>query len=224
MPQAVKLTNRRKMPMDVPNGQGNLVHLAPGETKIVHGDLEYFRRMPRKGVTGLVVKPAGGKTRLVEDNPENDIAMCEVTNHRRIPMELATGVDRQSLHLKPGESKEAVVKIPLIKQMTGISVRRLRIGLAAKGKRPTGSKDEKPLTVEEPKTEKPTHPAAKPDGRSPEELGMPKSVDQWPERSRKFTWPDLRGIAKELGLKGRTREDLIKVIGEAVYGETAAKE
>lgn len=137
----VQVTNRRAdVPMDLADGHGGLVHIMPNETKVVRGDLQYFRRAA-KDIGGLVVKPAPSSVKRADHDRSpgimmNDVHKVRISNYRDIPMRLATGVDRQYVELPRSkvvdDANGKKVKVPgtaictarvsLIKQMTSIKV------------------------------------------------------------------------------------------------------
>lgn len=234
MASAVKLTNERaKVPMDIPDGRGNILHLEPKETKVVYGEPEYFRRMMRQGVTGLTVKTVTGKQAQEAEEQavvdvEDDVQLVTITNHRKIPMELATGVDRVVVHIDPGRTSDPVMaRVALIKQMTGISVRRVS-SQAVEVHKPTaqaGSKskrrarDDGPaLKVDSeagvPRTSEPPVESA---AELRRRLGQPDTLAEFEQRLPRIVWHDLRGMAKQCGVKGKTRDEYALALKAKLY-------
>lgn len=237
--QAVRLANRReRVPMQVPDGNGGLIELAPGEERLVFGDYEYFKRMPRQGVTGLVVKLEPGMKAPRDDQDRRaDTRLVRITNHRKIPMDIATGVDRSHVELAPGASAEVVVRESIVKQHGGISVHDVEAAdpdkeparvarMKARKKREDRTKlveeiqktGEMPVRDEEgsPKQVRESGAAGKIEDLR-KALGLPDTLSEWKTRSRNISWHDLRGLAKNLGLKTKSRADSVKQIGEAAY-------
>ncbi len=266
---AVRLTNHRDIPMLLPDGQGNRVNLKPKESKVVFGDYAYFKRMPEQGLTGLSVKLEKGMQRLVE-KAKKDIGLFKITNHRQIPMQLATGMHegKRNVKIGPGETVEVVARESVVKQMTGISVKEVHPVTKPPKARPIPSprpatvhqappaptlvkKPSAPKSVTEklPKTLHRTDeelelekavtaplspeeaaavlaiPPAEPvaplvEDEAPSEpvssdlvskrmsLGIPATKEEWEEKSDRYSWHDLRGIAKALGVKGKRRVTL----------------
>ena len=272
--QTISLTNKRKIPMSLPNGQGRKIDLAPGETQLVRGDFEYYRRMPGKGMNGLVVKLVQGRSRLVEAQKKLDekaVRLVKVTNHRNIPMRLAVGIGQQTVTIGPKETSEPFLgRVSTIKQMSGITVHLVEDEGGGE------AKDEKPVKIivdegsgEEPSTDEPStdeKPADDPFGeKKPEvegsgnlsngagaeaeaiaaqaakdeaarraeaeandplakrrrDLTLPATAEEWVVHSRQLTWPDVRGIAKELGIKASnaTKAELLEEITRKLYPE-----
>lgn len=237
MASAVQLTNARAgVSMDIPDGRGNILHLNPKETKVIYGEVEYFRKMMRQGVTGLVVKTVTGKlSHDVEaeasvDSEVEDVGMVTITNHRKIPMDLATGVDRVSVHIGPGSTSEPVLaRASLIKQITGVSVRKVDAATPTTHvpKETTGSKRAKSARNAGPElkvsSEKGVPHTSEPpvasvaDLRS--QLGFPDTLAEFEARLPRIIWHDLRGYARQMGLKGKTRDEIVEAIKAKLYSK-----
>ena len=240
----VSLRNARKIQMEIPNGRGALINLQPGEEKFILGDLEYFRSLPRMGIKGLVVKVAPpGKVRLVEKKGKEDVNLVRVKNNRKIQIILATGLGRRAEVLEAGEEREFIARVSLIKQFSGISVKVLsnvapspdltpaapsvpgsmsaalraaKVAAKAVAASPTSA----PRPLAPPPTLPVTESIKRLEGTKDqlcEQLQLPGSREEWLEKSKVFSWVDLRAVAQQLGVTGRGREKIIKVIGDAVY-------
>jgi hypothetical protein len=240
----VSLRNARKIQMEIPNGRGALINLQPGEEKFVLGDLDYFRSLPRMGIKGLVVKIAPpGKVRLVESNNKADVNLVRVKNNRKIQIMLATGLGRRAEVLEAGEEREFIARVSLIKQFSGISVKVLsqvapspdltpeapfvrgsmsaalraaRASTKAAAASPTSAPRSLAPPPVLPVAESLKHLEGTKD-QLREQLQLPGSREEWLEKSKVFSWVDLRAVAQQLGVTGRGREKIIAVIGDAVY-------
>jgi len=224
--QVISLKNMKGIPMSVPNGEGGLIALAPGEEKLVNGDYEYFHRMPGQGMNGLVVKVASGeKVRLVESTV-NDVVMATVTNHRRIPLLLATGIGQSKVNIPAGEtSLPTKVRLSIVKQMNGISVKVVEekkapvpstpatevVKVEAPGKLKNGADVAaiaEAVKVDEAELE-----------RKRKDLAMPATRAEWNVHKDQLTWPDVRGLCKDLNIKTKSssKEELLEEISRVLY-------
>lgn len=249
--QVIKLTNRKKITMNVPNGEGGLVELAPGETRLVQGDFEYFHRMPAQGMNGLDVKIAEGeKVRLLEGAKKLDHAKAVITNHKKIPMRLATGVGQKAIDIPAGEtSPPTLVRLSVVKQMSGISVLVVEDDEPKKEEQPKKGDeskidkkpaDDEPKTDDKPEGGEPTvktesegglkngadaaaiAEAAKKDealAKRRRDLALPATGAEWEIHKEQMTWPDVRGLAKELGIKTKnlTKDQLLEEVTNELY-------
>jgi hypothetical protein len=226
--QALRLTNRRpEVSLRLPDGSGGYVTLQPGETKLVYGEYEYFKRMPRQGITGLTVKAEPGVKVPASAKAHMDIHLCKITNHKKIPVRLATGVDHTYVQLAPGEAKECVARESIVKQVEGISCRRLE------GPKPEEERVVKVKTRKSAKAEaapKPVKSVTESEAEQVRAAGatgkledlrescrMPATKKEWMARSRNLGWHDIRGIAKAYGLRTKSREETRKKIAEIAY-------
>ena len=265
--QVISLTNRRRIPMGIPDGEGHQIKLDPGETRLVRGDFERYRRMPAQGMNGLVVKLVDGKSRLVEAGKkiENEVRLVTVTNHRNIPMRLATGLGHKAVNIGPRETSEPfLARVSTVKQMGGITVRlveekieegppdkeketdatrseaealakkkvvegsggkpSVEIGVeSAKGNLENGARAEieaiaRQAAQDQAMARKQAE-ADDPLARRRRELALPATCEEWGVHKEQLTWPDVRGIAKELGVKagGSTKAELVEAITRKLY-------
>lgn len=260
--QVISLTNRKKIPMGLPNGQGGQISLEPGETKLVRGDLEHYRRMPAQGMNGLVVKLVEGKSRLVEAEKkiQNEVRLVRVTNHRNIPMRLATGLGHKAVNIGPREASEPfLARVSTVKQMTGITVRLVeekdqdetpenppdgtegKTGPAEAGE-PRNEEPSVGIGVENPKGNLKNSAGAEVEAiarqaaqdqamakaqaeaddpllKKRRDLALPATGEEWKVHKEQLTWPDVRGIAKELGVKAgaATKAELVEAITKELY-------
>jgi hypothetical protein len=258
MPSVIELTNKRKIPMSLPNGQGGMVNLNPGETRLVRGDYAHYERMPKQGMNGLVVKIADGKARLVEAAEKvADPRMVRVTNHRNIPMRLSTGLGQKAIDIGPKETSDPfLAKISTIKQMSGITVILVK-DTTGSFKAPTNDAAEKAklkaavaedeaiakaekaaeeaeatktaeavalakLAAEEAEKAKLEAVANDPLVARRRELTLPATSEEWRVHSTQLTWPDVRGLCKDVGVrtKFKNKEQLIAAITEKLYPES----
>jgi len=251
----VQITNRREnTPMDLADGHGGLVHLAPNETKTVRGDLMYFKRAA-KDIGGLVVKPAPSTvTRADHDRSPGrsqiDVHKVRVYNYRDIPLRLATGVDRQYADIPRAQLVEdpkikgkktkvpgqvvCVARVSLIKQMSGIKVDILD----ADEKKPTEEKKEAPKEVvhereikpklrvnSDPNTPSTSEPRSADISSLRAKLELPDTKEAFIERTKQITWHDLRGICTELGYsRPKSREHATELICQTLYPEAETEE
>ena len=256
MQAVIELTNRKKIPMSLPNGEGGMVNLGPGETRLVRGDFEHYRRMPAQGMNGLVVKVMEGKSRLLEAAKQvEDVRLVRVTNHRNIPMRLSTGLGQKAVDIGPRETSEPfLARMATVKQMSGITVKpveptvdsfKTRTDDAAEGARMKAALEEDEANAEaakkaegaEAKTaegearaklDAATEKAAAAEARANDplairrrELTLPATREEWDVHSTQLTWPDVRGLCRELDVKTRSRnkEQLLAAITEKLYPE-----
>lgn len=238
--QAVRLTNRRQnVKMYLPDGLGNKIELDPGETRIVFGDYEYFRRMPVQGINGLTVKMEPNMRVPDADRARKaDVKLMKITNHREVLVHLATGVDRGSIDIPPHGEVEAVVRESVVKQMTGLSFKELTgpgpeaevavVKAKRRGRKPKESrvveemvsvgavKEEDSLSNAE---EVRSVGAAGKIADFRKQLGLPDSAKEWRLRSRNISWHDLRGIAKQVGVIAKSRQVCVDGISKTMYPE-----
>lgn len=229
MSQVLSLTNKRKIPMVIPIGGGDHVELASEETKLVEGDYETFHNMTRS-MNGLVVKVTQGeKTRLVEAAQKQDIVRATVTNHRKIPMLLDTGIGHKTIQIAPGETSQPVqLRVSVVKKMHGISVKVVDEVKTEPPKAEQKKADEKKVEAskaDEKKTEAPKveeKKASKEDealAKKRADLALPATLVEWTIHKEQMTWPDVRGICKELDIrtKSSSKEELLEEITKALY-------
>jgi hypothetical protein len=234
MASAVELTNARAgVPMDIPDGRGNILHLEPKETRVVYGEVAYFRRMMSQGVTGLVVKAATGKKALAAESEADvdmavdDVRLVTITNHRQIPMDLATGVDRMTIHIEPGQTSAPVTaRVSLIKQVTGVSVHKVEgtpapvhAGTAKPGsKKARGHKAGPGLKVEaEQGVPHTSEPPVESIAELRSRLQLPDTLPEFEQRLQRVVWHDLRGMARQVGVKGKTRDEIVVALKAKLY-------
>jgi hypothetical protein len=228
--------------MQLPDGRGGQIELAPGEERLVFGEYEYFKRMPRQGVSGLVVKLEPGVKAPRDDQERRaDTRLVRITNHRKIPMDIATGVDRSHVEIAPGATVEVVARESIVKQLSGITVRDVEVAdPATEPEKVARIKARKKRAEQAALVEELQKTGALPvaEKGSPEEvrasgaagkmadmrkaLQLPETLAEWKTRSRNISWHDLRGIAKALGLKTKSRADSVKRVGETAYPEEKA--
>jgi len=243
MSVVISLTNKKKIPMSLPDGDGKRIELMAGQTKMVRGDFDRYHRMMRS-MNGLVVKLVEGKQRLVEAEKQvDDVHMVTVTNHRNIPLRLAVGIGQRYVEIAPKATSEPFLgRVKTVKQMSGISVK--LVG------------DKKKLEVEKPVADEPTVKVEAPgdfaNGADAEaiakaavederkeaerkeaeandplvikrsELTLPATREEWDIHSTQMTWPDVRGLAKELEIKTKslTKDQLLEEITKKLYPES----
>lgn len=267
--QVVSLTNRKKIPMSLPNGEGGVINLAPGETRMIRGDLEHYRRMPAQGMNGLVVRLVEGKSRLVEAEKriENDVRLVTVTNHRNIPMQLATGVGQKKVDIGPKSTSEPFLgRVSTIKQMSGITVKAVEEAVEDPGRDPGKAETSSPDKGDETKVEDAgeagaadaearakqaaddelrkkdaaavaeveakAKQAAEDEARRKKEaeandplairrrdLALPATAEEWAVHKEQLTWPDVRGLCKQLDIKtgSMDKKGLLEAITEKLY-------
>lgn len=243
MQKVIRLKNMKAIPMMLPNGEGGMVNLNPGEEKVVQGEWEHYRRMPEQGFNGLVVKEeVGGKIRLVEASKGMDVHMMKVTNHREIPMRLATGIGQAAIAIGPKEtSKPFKGRVSTVKQMNGIHVEILDATPEAPAPKTDDPDPEiaAKAAAEAAELEKAKAAAAKAEAEEAEkkakaeaendplvikrrELTLPATREEWFVHKEQMTWPDTRAIAKALDIKTKslTKEQLIAAIEETLYPES----
>ena len=269
MDAVISLTNKKKIPMGLPNGQGGQINLDPGETRYVRGDFEHYRRMPKQGMNGLVVKLVDGKSRLVEaEKKVDDVRLVTVTNHRNIPMQLSTGIGQAHANIGAKETSEPfLARIRTIKQMSGITVHiveekdkdeaappaddettddeetKPEVEVGADEAAPPADDETTEVEVEVEadgdlentasaeaeaiaKQAAADEAAAKKEAEANDplvkrrrDLTLPATREEWDIHSKQMTWPDVRGICKELGIKAgsKNKKQLLKAITKELY-------
>ena len=229
----VELTNHRKIPMNLHNRDGKRITLQPGETKQVVGDYDRFHKMMRK-MNGLAVKKVVGKQRLVEEVEKSEgPRLAKVTNHKKIPMKLDTGVGHKRVNLEPGETSDPIlIKPKAVKSINGVSVK--YVVDEAEEKADDGTKADAEAAEAAAKAEEEAKAAAKAaeeeearkdaESKDPkvlrrEELSLPATREEWLVHKDQLTWTDVRSIAKELAIssKGANKETLLDAITDELY-------
>jgi len=231
--ETIELTNMKKIQMMVHDERGNNIKLTPGKTVCIEGNYERYHKMMRT-MHGLVVKRSSGKVALKEAGGSgNPTKRVRITNHRKIDANLDTGVNNVKIKIGPGETSEPVlVKINAIKSIAGMSVE--VVAEKAEEKAEGGSDADKKAAdaatkkedadkakVEADEAAKVADEAAKTDELAVKrkDLSLPETAEEWETHKEQMTWPDVRAISKDLGIKtrGLNKEALLDAITTALY-------
>jgi hypothetical protein len=227
--------------MDLADGHGGLVHIMPNETKVVRGDLSYFRRAA-KDIGGLVVKPAPSSVKRADHDRSpgvmmNDVHKVRISNYRDIPMRLATGVDRQYVELPRSkvveDKKGKKIKVPgtatctarvsLIKQMTSIKVEILDEDES----KPTNAQLDAQARAEDRKERAEAARETLPKHRSESDLNVPKTSEppaaDLESLRQKFECPSTREAFLERA-KQITWHDLRGMCGELGFSRPQSRD
>lgn len=233
--EAVELTNMKTIMMIVRDENGRGIKLMPGKTVCVEGDYARYRAM-MKSMNGLVVKKATGRVALMEgaDRP-NPTRLVKITNHRSIPAVVDTGIRNRRVKIGPGETSDPVMaKVNTVKSINGLSIEIVAdkaekdaeggSDATKKAAEAAAAKEAaEQAKVEAEKAEAEAKVAAKTDelAEKRRELGLADTAEGWAEQREQMTWPDVRAVAKELGIKTKkkSKEELLESITSELYPE-----